>query len=323
MESAPGGAEGPPPIRVAAALLAVYLIWGSTYLGIRVMVETIPPFLAAGMRFVLAGAVLFLFVRIRGTPAPTRSHWKEATIAGGFLLVGGNGLVTFAEQTVPSGITSLIVAIVPLIVVVFEWVGPTHTKPTIGVLSGISLGLVGVAVLMDPTASGAARINPLGAVLLLIASVLWSFGTLYSRSAKLPDAPILAIGMQMLAGGALLLGTGVALGELGRIDIAAVSQRSAVAFVYLVLLGGLVGFPAYLWLIRNVQPALATTYAFVNPVVAVILGFIILAEPITGRTVLAAAVIITGVAIITQARSRVSAAKARKAAAEAAPDEPA
>lgn len=295
---------GPSRLKVASALLAVYLIWGSTYLGIRIVVETIPPFLSAGLRFALAGAMLFLYARLRGAKRPRRTDWKPAAIAGGFLLLGGNGLVSFAEQTVASGIAALIIAIVPLFVVLLEWAGPGHPRPNLGVALGIALGLVGVAVLVDPTAVGAAHIDPTGVVILLAASFLWSIGTLYGGKAKLPDPPLMAIGMEMLAGGAILFIVAAALGEFWRLNVAGISQASAIAFVYLVLVGALVGFTAYLWLIRNVTPALATTYAFVNPVVAVYLGFIVLAEPITARTVVAAAIIIVGVAIITQARAR-------------------
>jgi drug/metabolite transporter (DMT)-like permease len=294
----------PPTVKVVAALLSIYLIWGSTYLGIRVVVETIPPFLSAGFRFTLAGLALLIIVRARGAVIPARAEWKPAFIAGGFLLVGGNGLVSYAEQTVPSGITALLIAIVPLFVVLLEWAGPGRVRPTWGVVCGIALGLVGVAVLVDPTAAGASGIDPVGAAILLVACFLWSIGTLYGGKAKMADPPLLAIGMQMFAGGLLLLATGAAVGELGRLNLTGISDRSAVAFAYLVLIGALIGFTSYLWLIRNVEPALATTYAFVNPVVAVLLGFWILAEPISDRTVIAAAVIIAGVAIITQARAR-------------------
>jgi drug/metabolite transporter (DMT)-like permease len=306
-----GEPPAPTRLQVASALLAVYFIWGSTYLGIRVVVETIPPFLSAGFRFVLAGGALYLFARLRGASAPKRAEWKPAAITGALLLVGGNGLVSWAEQTVPSALTALVIATVPLWVVLLEWLGPSRARPSLGVAAGIALGLVGVAILVDPTQVGAARIDPVGGVVLILASLIWSVGTLYGGKAKLPDPPLLAIGMEMLAGGAALLVTGLALGEAGRLNPAGISERSLTAFVYLVLIGAKIGFTAYLWLIRKVTPALATTYAFVNPIVAVVLGYWILAEPITPRTVLAAAIIIAGVAIITQGRSRANGARKR------------
>ncbi len=299
-----GEALAPSAIKVWSALLAVYIIWGSTYLAIRVVVETVPPFLSAGFRFVLAGGMIYALARARGAAAPPRASWKPAAIAGGLLLVGGNGIVSWAEIRVHSEFAALIVATVPLWVVLFEWVGPWRARPALGTVAGVGLGVLGVALLIDPTRAGADAIDPVGAAALLCASAIWSVGTLYSGKAKLPDPPLLAIGMEMTAGGALLLVTGLALGEGGQLNLAAVSSNSAWAFVYLVLVGALVGFTAYLWLVRTVPPALATTYAFVNPIVAIYLGWLILAEPVTDRTLLAAAVIIAAVAIITQTRSR-------------------
>ncbi len=295
---------GPPRFQVAAALLAVYIIWGSTYLGIRIVVETIPPFLSAGFRFLLAGGIIYALARWRGAGRPARSDWKPAAIAGGLLLVGGNGLVSWAEVRVHSQFAALVVATVPLWVVLFDWAGPWRVRPTWGVLAGVLLGVAGVALLVDPTRVGADAIDPVGAAALLAAAAIWSVGTLYSGKAKLPEPPLLAIGMEMTAGGALLVVTGLALGEGSRLNLGAVSERSAVAFVYLVLIGALIGFTAYLWLVRKVPPALATTYAFVNPIIAIMLGAAILAEPVTDRTLLAAIVIIVAVAIITQARSK-------------------
>jgi drug/metabolite transporter (DMT)-like permease len=296
--------EAPPSqAKVVAALLAVYIIWGSTYLGIRIVVETIPPFLSAGFRFVLAGGIIYALARGRGAKAPTRAEWKPAAIAGGLLLVGGNGIVSWSEMRVHSEFAALIVATVPLWVVAFEWVWLRRT-PSWGVALGVGLGIAGVALLIDPSRSGADAIDPVGAVALLCASAIWSVGTLYSGRAKLPEPPLLAIGMEMTAGGALLVVTGLLLGEGQQLNVAGISQSSAIAFVYLVLIGALIGFTAYLWLVRKVPPALATTYAFVNPIIAIMLGAMILAEPVTDRTLLAAAVIIAAVAIITQAKAR-------------------
>ncbi len=298
-------AESPPSrAKVAAALLAVYIIWGSTYLGIRIVVETIPPFLSAGMRFTLAGGALFMLAKLRGAAGPSRESWKPAAMTGGLLLLGGNGLVSWAEQSVPSGLTALLIAIVPLWVVVIDFALPGHVRPSVGVLAGIGLGLAGVALLVEPWNAGAAGIEPVGAAVLVVASAIWSAGTIYGGRVKLKEAPLLVIGMEMLAGGLILLAAGTLAGEWSAFKLAAISQRSAIAFVYLVLVGAMVGFTAYLWLIKNVPPALSTTYAFVNPVVAIYVGWLVLAEPITPQTILAAAVIIAGVALITQVRSR-------------------
>ncbi len=298
-----GGLPRPKPAYVALALLAVYLIWGSTYLGIRFVVETMPPFLSAGARWAIAGGALYIAMRARGAPAPPREMWKPALIVGTFLLLGGNGLVAYAELSVPSGIAALMVATVPLFIVLFDWAGPARARPRVGTLAGVGLGFAGVALLVDPFSLGGGRFEVWAIVFLLAASVFWSVGTLYARDAKLPDSAGLAMGMQMLGGAAALFVAGVAVGEVASTDLSGVSTLSLVAFAYLVTLGSLGGFTAYLWLVRNVAPQLATSYAFVNPVIAVMLGAVLAAEPLTPRTMLAAAVIIAAVAVITRSRA--------------------
>lgn len=299
-EQLPDGA--PPRAQVALALLAVYLIWGSTYLAIRVVVETMPPLLSASARWAVAGAALYLVMRARGAPSPPRASWVPAIIVGGFLLLGGNGLVSIAETSVPSGIAALVVALVPIFVVLFDWAGPSRARPSGLALVGVGLGFAGVALLVDPFAIGSVRFELWAMALLIAAAALWSVGTLYGRSVKLPDPPALAMGMEMLAGALCLLVAGVAIGEVGRTDLSAFSSESWLALSYLVIVGSLGGFTAYLWLIRNVAPQLATTYAFVNPVIAVMLGAALAAEPLTPRTAAAAAIIIAAVALITRAK---------------------
>jgi drug/metabolite transporter (DMT)-like permease len=242
-------------------------------------------------------------MRARGAPAPPRETWKPALIVGTFLLLGGNGLVAYAELSVPSGIAALMVATVPLFIVLFDWAGPARARPRVGTLAGVGLGFAGVALLVDPFSLGGGRFELWAIVFLLAASVFWSVGTLYARDAKLPDSAGLAMGMQMLGGAAALFVAGVAVGEVGRTDLSGVSTLSLVAFAYLVTFGSLAGFTAYLWLVRNVAPQLATSYAFVNPVIAVMLGALLAAEPLTPRTMLAAAVIIAAVAVITRSRA--------------------
>lgn len=299
---APGRAP-PNPAHVVAALLAVYLIWGSTYLAIRFVVETLPPFLSAGARWAVAGAALYLFMRARGAPAPARQTWRGAVVVGAFLLLGGNGLVSLAETSVPSGIAALVVATVPLFVVLFDWAGPARARPSALAVAGLALGFGGVALLVDPFSIGVVRFELWAMAALVAASALWSVGTLYGRDATFAEPPALAMGMQMLGGGACLLLTGAAVGELGQLELGAVSTLSWLSFLYLTTVGALGGFTAYIWLVRNVAPQLATTYAFVNPVIAVMLGAALAAEPLTPRTVAAAGIIIVAVGLITRARA--------------------
>jgi drug/metabolite transporter (DMT)-like permease len=296
-----------PRARVIAAFIAIYLIWGSTYLAIRFAIETLPPFLMAAARFLAAGAILYTFARARGAPAPSRIHWRSATIVGGFLLLGGNGGVVWAEQVVPSGIVALLVALVPVWMVVLDWLRPGGTRPGAGVFAGLLMGMVGIGLLVGPAQlAGSARVHTVGAAVVVLASLLWAVGSIWSRHLPLPR-PILAIAMEMLAGGALLLVLGTVLGEVGQLRLDQVSVRSAVALVYLIFFGSLIGFSAYIWLLGVVSAARVATYAYVNPVVAVFLGWALAGEPLSARVVLAAAVIIAAVMVITTARARTTA----------------
>ncbi|HYY55382.1 MAG TPA: EamA family transporter [Candidatus Dormibacteraeota bacterium] len=305
--------------QIVVAFALVYVVWGSTYLAIRVAVESLPVLLYAGVRFVVAGAVLYAAVAARGLPRVTRVHWRDAAIVGGLLLLGGNGLVSFAERTVPSGVAAVIVATVPLDMVLLDWVW-RRSRPSWPLLAAIGIGLVGVALLVGAAGfTDAARVDPLGAGALIVASLSWAAGSLYSSRARTPATPILATGMQQLAGGALLLGAGAVTGELSALDPATFTARSLAALLYLIVFGSLVGFTAYIWLLRNVSPALVSTYAFVNPVVAVFLGWAILAEEITVRTVVASAIIVVAVAIITLEQARRAIGERREREAEEEP----
>lgn len=286
--------------RVPAALGAVYLIWGSTYLGIRYAVETLPPFLMGGMRFLLAGVILYVIARRAGAQAPQRRHWLSAAIIGALLLLGGNGGLTWAEQIVPSGMASLFISTVPLWMVLLDWLVQKGSRPSSGVLAGLGLGLVGVSVLVSPDSArgGLVAILP-GVLAVLLAAFLWAIGSLYSRNADLPASPLLGTGMEMLMGGVLLSAAALVLGEFGQLKLELISSRSLLAVVYLTLFGSLVGFTCYVWLLRVAAPALVSTYAFVNPVVAVFLGWALAGESLTARTLVAALFIITAVAIIT------------------------
>ncbi|MDP2654398.1 MAG: drug/metabolite exporter YedA [Candidatus Omnitrophota bacterium] len=289
-------------LRIAAAFAAVYLIWGSTYLAIRFAIETLPPFSMAGLRFLIAGIALYVFARyVRRHPAPEPRHWKPALIIGFLLLLGGNGGVVWAEQYVPSGLASLFIATVPLWMVLLEWLWHRQARPGTGVFAGIALGFWGVWLLMAPGFSQNPHqpIHLGGTLALLTASLSWAVGSVYSRKAVLPDSPLVATGMEMTAGGACLLLLGLLQGEAAGWDPAAFSIKSVLAFLYLVVFGSLIGFTAYIWLLRAVGPARTSTYAFVNPVVAVLLGWGLGGEALTGRTILAALTIVAAVGVIT------------------------
>lgn len=288
--------------RLLASFLAVYVIWGSTYLAIRFAIETLPPFIMAGARFVVAGAILFLWAWWRGAPTPTRANWIAAAVVGALLLVGGNGGVVWAEQRVASGLTALLVATEPAWVVVFDWLRPGGQRPGFLVVAGLLAGFAGVGLLVSPSDFiGGGQVDPAGAIVLMLATVAWAAGSLYTaRGAPLPRSPMMATGMQMLAGGTFLFLLGTASGEWGRLDIAAVSLKSVLALLYLLVFGAIVGFTAYVYLLRNTTPARASTYAYVNPGIAVLLGWLFAGETLSPRVLLATLTIIAAVALITR-----------------------
>ncbi|MFL5585346.1 MAG: EamA family transporter [Gemmatimonadaceae bacterium] len=290
--------------QIIAAFASIYLVWGSTYLAIRYAVETIPPFLMGGLRFVVSGALLYAWARYRGAQRPSRLHWRNAIIAGGFLLLGGNGAVVWAEQFVPSGLTALLVSILPFWLVIIEWVRPPRRRPSGAVLIGLVLGFLGIIVLVGlGELGGRGDIRPLGALVLILGSLSWAIGSFWSRDAQLPESGLLTTGMEMLGGGVLLLIVGVATGELSDFDIQRVSAESIVGLAYLITFGSLLGFTSYIWLLDKVSPARLGTYAYVNPIVAVLLGWAVAGERLSARTVVAAVIVICAVALITTARS--------------------
>ena len=291
------------PWAIWPALLAVYVIWGSTYLAIRFAVETLPPFLMAGTRFLLAGAVLYAWRRVRGDARPTAPEWRSAAIVGGFLLVGGNGGVVWAEQRIVSSVAALLVSTVPLWMVLLDLLRPGGRRPGWREIVGLLAGFAGVVVLVRPTQSESAvgRVDLLGAAALSLGAFLWSIGSLYSRRAPLPASPLLATGMEMLAGGVGLLLLGTLSGEWGRLDPSTFAARSLWGLVYLVVFGSWIAFTAYTWLLRVAPTPLVSTYAYVNPLVAILLGHLLDGDPLTIRTLLAAAVIVGSVALTTAA----------------------
>lgn len=289
---------------VLAAFAAVYFIWGSTYLAIRFAIETIPPFLMASVRFIIAGTLLYAWTRLRGAPKPTPSQWRSAFIIGSALLLIGNGAVSWAEKVVPSGITALLTTMSPLWFVVIEWL-QTRSKPGIEMIIGLILGTVGMVALVDPAQLvGGDQVNLIGAGTIFLASIAWVWGSLYSRRAELPTSPFLAIAMEMLAGAALLLLASFVLGEFSELHLASISMRSIFALMYLTVFGSMIAFTSYVWLLRVSSPSLVSTHAYVNPVVAVFLGWLLADEPINGRIFIASVVIVSAVAIITTIKAR-------------------
>jgi drug/metabolite transporter (DMT)-like permease len=289
--------------RLFAAFAAVYLVWGSTYLAIRFAVETLPPLLMAGARFLLSGAILLAWARFRErAELPSRTAWRAGLISGTLLLLGGNGGVAWAEQRVPSGVAALLVAVVPLWMVLLEWLRPGGRRPPVAVFLGVGLGLAGLALLVGPDAIRSGGTDATGAIVLVLASLSWAAGSLYAKWAPGAAAGTSGAAAQMLAGGFVLLLAGIVAREPSHLDLAHASTRSLLGFAYLVTIGSLIGFTAYLYLLAHTSAAKAATYAYVNPVVAVFLGWAIGHEAVTSRTILAAAVILAGVAIITITR---------------------
>lgn len=300
----PSPAPPSPPslLRVALAFGTIYVVWGSTYLAIKWAVETLPTFLMAGARFLLAGAFLCVWSRLRGAPRPTAREWAGASVIGALLLLGGNGCVVWAASRLPSAITSLIVATTPFWIVSFEWIRPGGTRPTTRTFLGLAIGFVGL-LLLKWTAGAQMALVP--ALVVLFGTLCWSTGSILSRSIPLPSSGLMAAGIEQVAGGVLLLAVGLSVGEAGAFDPSAVSTRSALAFLYLLTVGSLVAFTAYIWLLQVSSPAKVSTYAYVNPIVAVFLGWGLGGELLVTRDLLAAGVIVSAVAIITLDRARV------------------
>jgi drug/metabolite transporter (DMT)-like permease len=290
--------------KIWIALLALYIVWGSTYLGIRFAVETIPPFLHAALRFLISGVILYAWRRTAGDPAPTASNWKSTAIVGAALLLGGNGLVAWAEKSVPSGIAALMISTSPFWLVLFEAMRTGGTRPTWQAILGLVVGFGGVFILIGPSEITGAEnsFDTFGVVLLLLAPLFWSMGSIYARGADLPKSTLLSTGMQMLMGAVALFIVSVVKGELSGFNFGLVSMRSWLALVYLITFGSLVGFVAYGWLLHNAPVSLTSTYAYVNPVVAVLLGNLLADEVLNGRILIATAIIIGSVVIINSAR---------------------
>jgi len=291
-------AARPSVARLVAAFAAVYVLWGSTYLGIRFSIETLPAFFTQGVRFTAAGLLLYAWARLSGAPHPRRREWGGAAVAGLLLFVCGTGGVVWAERLIPSGVAALVVATEPISFVLIEAVR-RRRMPRGAVLAGLALGAVGLVILVGPGQALGGQGFAVSALVVLVAGTFcWAGGSLFSRGSRLPAAPVMATAVTLLCGGAGLAVLGAAAGELSRFDPAAVSTRSVLATVYLFVFGSIVGFSAYLWLLRVTTVARVSTYAYVNPIVAVVLGWALANEPLTPRVALAAAVIVGAVALI-------------------------
>lgn len=319
------GRNGPPlsdmaasqskPSRLAliAAFGAVYLIWGSTYLGIKYAIETIPPLLMAGSRFIAAGALLCVWSWWRGRKTEKNSersqwaHWRTAIVVGAMLFLVGNGGVTWAEGRLASSIAALLVATEPLWIVLLNWSRPNVERPSLKTFLGLAVGFVGVWYLISPAKGDASSVDVVGAAAVIGAAFSWAAGSIYSLRAPAPRAALMAAGMPMIAGGALLIIAGLLMGEWSRLDVSNISLRSIIALAYLILFGSVVAFTAYSWLLHVVAPARVATYAYVNPVVAVVLGWALGGETMTTRMLFGAAVIVVAVGLITSRRHQATA----------------
>jgi drug/metabolite transporter (DMT)-like permease len=287
-----------PRSKILLAFASIYFIWGSTYLFMRFAVETLPPVAVAGIRYFMAGLILFAIASWRRTPEPAKVPWRGHAIVG-TLLTAGNGSVALAVQRIPSGVAALLVALTPCLMVLLEWWWRGGSRPSLGVTVGLVLGIFGMAMLVGPSALGGERIDPVGAAIVLFGSAAWAVGSVYSRTLPRFQSAVRTSAIQMLAGGLVVTLIALLVGDFSRIDLAAASFKSVFSFLYLVLIGSLLGYSSYMYLLGVTSAARASTYAFVNPVVAVFLGAVFASEPVTARVLAAGAIIVVAVALIT------------------------
>lgn len=292
--------------KIWIALLALYIVWGSTYLAIRFAVETIPPFMSAGMRFLVSGVILLVWRLSAGDALPSRRQWISTAVVGILLLLGGNGLVSFAEQRIASGIAALIVGTVPLWMVLIEAIRPGGVRPSWQAILGLLIGFGGIYLLVGPTelSIGSLQFDATGILAVIVASFLWSIGSIYSRSADMPASSLMATGAEMLTGSAALFIVSGLLGEWRTFDLAAVSTESWLGLAYLITFGSLIGFVSYIWLLKHAPVSLVATYAYVNPLVAVFLGAWLADETLNARILIAGLVIIGSVVLINLTKSK-------------------
>ncbi len=290
-------------VLIWTALSAVYLIWGSTYLAIRFTVETTPPFLSAAARFIASGMVLYLVRRFAGDPQPSKIEWRNATVIGILLLVGGNGAVVWAARYIPSSLAALLVATCPLWMLLFDFLRPGGEKPGPRALVGILIGFCGAVLLIGWSANGDSENSFIGAIVVVLGSLFWAAGSIYGKTAKLPSSPLLITAMEMLTGGAVLLLIALLTGEVGSFNLTQVSPRSALAWTYLTVIGP-IAFVSYAWLLRNAPIPLVSTYSYVNPLVAILLGYFLGKEVLALRVLIAAGLIIGSVVLVSAKKTR-------------------
>ena len=291
---------------ILLAFAVIYVVWGSTYLAIALVVETIPPFLSAAVRFLIAGVLLMGFLAVRKTPLPNVTQWKHALVSGLLLSVGGNGLVVWAEQSISSGLAALLVALTPVWFALLDWLRPAGKRPHVKTVIGIIIGFAGVVLLVSGRSASDSHSTSLWAALaVIVAGLLWATGSLYSKHSPNPGSPWMNAAAQMICGGAGLMVVALILGEPARADWTTVSARSWFALLYLIVFGSWIGFTAYVWLLRVSTASRVSTYAYVNPVIAVFLGWLVLGETVSGRMAWGALVVLAGVIIITLPHSAV------------------
>lgn len=291
-------------VLLIAAFAAVYIFWGSTYLAIKYAIETLPPFLMAGARFVFAGATLMLWARFsKDYERPKAAHWKTSFVVGTLLLLGGNGGVVFAERYISSSLAALLVATEPFWIVLLSWLWLKGARPNWKVALGLAIGFFGVWLLINgQTASGAANSGSMqifGAIAVMLAAMSWATGSIYGLRSPVPKSSVQTAGMQMFSGGLVLLFVSLTAGEISKFNIAEVSSNSWFGLLYLIVFGSLIGYTAYSWLLKNATPERVATYAYVNPVVAVFLGWLIAGESFTTQMLIGAGVIVGSVVLIT------------------------
>lgn len=297
-----------PPWTIALALFTIYLVWGSTYLAIRVAVETLPPFLMAGARFIVAGVVLACVLVVARQFRANRSQWLQNGVAGIFMQLGGNGLVCWAEQEIPSGIATLIIAFNPMFFAIAEWLlhqcsdGKIGSLPNGTTIAGLLIGIVGLFLLVSPNEGNA--LNPWRVAALIIACLCWTIGASITRYGKHKCEPFSGAAIQMLIGGGVMLLTGFLVGEWNQWDIQKTSNASVLSWLYLVVAGSFIAYSAFAWLTQNASPVLVSTYAYINPAVAVFLGWAILNEEIYRQTLVSSIVIVIGVALISISKKK-------------------
>jgi drug/metabolite transporter (DMT)-like permease len=296
--------QPPDRFKLLLAFFLIYFIWGSTYLAIRFAIETMPPFLMAGVRFFVAGLLMFGFMRMRGVANPDGWQWLHLSVIGTFLFLGGNGFVVWAEQYINSGLAALLVSTLPLWLILLDWLWAKGPAPSRMAMVGISLGIVGTVLLVDPARIVGSSIHLPGAAMVVLASLCWAIGSIYSKKIKQPASIFMSAACQMIGGGASLLVVAIVLGEPARFDPSAISAVSLAGFLYLLVFGSMVAISAYVWLLQNASATRVSTYAFVNPAVAIFLGWLLADEEINLHIMLGAGIILAGVFLVIRSSAK-------------------